>query len=252
MDSMILIEGGSGSSNGAVGDHAWYCRSTAILRMAARLHPQWLFSLIWLVLLIPACLRDAGYKLFASVRYRVFGKIDPAAAGDGAGCRLVTKAMRGRFLEYRVKDLEKAWRKKEKEEEDEQLRRQQRQQQQKEKEEGSAPAAAPAVVASPVRSRSPSSAAAPPLADLTAAAGSAEILAQTDAEIERQHCHAHAPGQQAAAAAAGDLPHQHSEGELARGEHEAEDQPHATDAEDVDTSEEGIKRRKQQPQKADL
>ena len=46
--------------------------------------------LIW----IPRPLRDAGYKMVAAVRYRVFGK------DDGGACRRMTKAIKARFLDH--------------------------------------------------------------------------------------------------------------------------------------------------------
>ena len=69
-----------------------HVRSTAALRVIARcgLPYSWLRILLWL---LPAPLRDAGYKMVASVRYLVFGK------DDGTTCRRMTKAIRQRFHE---------------------------------------------------------------------------------------------------------------------------------------------------------
>jgi predicted DCC family thiol-disulfide oxidoreductase YuxK len=59
--SIILIEGGRA-----------YLRSTASLRIAARLTPPW--SLARVFLLVPRPLRDAGYRVAAAIRHRIAGK----------------------------------------------------------------------------------------------------------------------------------------------------------------------------------
>ena len=64
--------------------------STAFITAVASLGFPW--SLLSLALLLPKALRDGGYKAFASVRYRLFG--------TGESCRLMTKEVRKRFLEY--------------------------------------------------------------------------------------------------------------------------------------------------------
>ena len=46
---------------------------------------------LWLLRLLPAPLADLGYRLFASVRYRLFGRRD--------SCRVPSPAERARFLD---------------------------------------------------------------------------------------------------------------------------------------------------------
>ena len=70
-----------------------HVRSTAALRVLQKC--GFPFNLVGhLAILLPRPLRDLGYKMVASVRYRVFGK------DDGSSCRRMTKAMRARFLDY--------------------------------------------------------------------------------------------------------------------------------------------------------
>lgn len=59
--SIILIEGGRA-----------YLRSTASLRIAARLTPPW--SLVRVLLVVPRPIRDAGYRVVAAIRHRIAGK----------------------------------------------------------------------------------------------------------------------------------------------------------------------------------
>ncbi len=59
--SIILIEGGRA-----------YVRSSASLRIAARLRPPW--SWLRVGLLVPVPVRDAVYRLVAAVRHRVAGR----------------------------------------------------------------------------------------------------------------------------------------------------------------------------------
>ena len=59
--SMILIEGGRA-----------YLRSTASLRIAARLTFPW--SLLRVLLLVPVPIRDAVYRVIAAVRHRIAGR----------------------------------------------------------------------------------------------------------------------------------------------------------------------------------
>lgn len=65
-----------------------HLRSTAALRVAARLSAPWR----WLrpLLLIPAPLRDLLYRLIAASRYRLFGKAD--------ACWVPTPTLARRFL----------------------------------------------------------------------------------------------------------------------------------------------------------
>lgn len=59
--SIILIEDGQ-----------VYLRSTASLRIAARLTPPWSWARVLLV--IPAPVRDAAYRVIAAIRHRIAGK----------------------------------------------------------------------------------------------------------------------------------------------------------------------------------
>jgi predicted DCC family thiol-disulfide oxidoreductase YuxK len=59
--SIVLIE-----------DNEVYLRSTASLRIAARLTPPW--SLLRALLVVPAPIRDAVYRLVAAVRIRLAGR----------------------------------------------------------------------------------------------------------------------------------------------------------------------------------
>lgn len=75
--SLVLIEG----------DHV-YLRSTASLRIAARLTApwRWLGVLLW----IPRPLRDAAYRVVATVRHRL--------ARPSTACELPPPELRGRLL----------------------------------------------------------------------------------------------------------------------------------------------------------
>jgi predicted DCC family thiol-disulfide oxidoreductase YuxK len=59
--SLVLIEGGQ-----------VYLRSTASLRIAARL--TWPWSLARVLLWVPRPLRDAGYRVVAAIRHRIAGR----------------------------------------------------------------------------------------------------------------------------------------------------------------------------------
>jgi predicted DCC family thiol-disulfide oxidoreductase YuxK len=76
-NSVLLIEDGT-----------LYDRSTAALRIAGQLSGpmRFLGVLLWL----PRPLRDLGYKLVASVRYRIWGKKE--------SCTLPPAGLRDRFL----------------------------------------------------------------------------------------------------------------------------------------------------------
>lgn len=81
LDSIVLVD--------QTGDHetvSWY--SDAIFDIAAELDRPWR----WLALFrwVPRVVRDAGYRAFAAVRYRVFGTLDH--------CRLPTEAEAERML----------------------------------------------------------------------------------------------------------------------------------------------------------
>jgi predicted DCC family thiol-disulfide oxidoreductase YuxK len=67
----------------------FWTHSAAVVRIFWRLGPVWRMTgtLLWL---IPRPLRDAGYRLIAARRYRLFGQRET--------CRLPTEAERARFL----------------------------------------------------------------------------------------------------------------------------------------------------------
>lgn len=68
-----------------------FVRSEAALRTIAQLDAPW--NLLSVFYVIPAPIRDAGYKLVARYRYRVFGQV--------AECRRPTPQLEQRFLDYR-------------------------------------------------------------------------------------------------------------------------------------------------------
>lgn len=69
-------------------DGRYYTRSTASFRIMRRL--AWPWPLLYVLILIPAPLRDLGYKLIAGNRYRLFGKEE--------SCFIPTPEIRSRFL----------------------------------------------------------------------------------------------------------------------------------------------------------
>lgn len=77
LDSLVLVEPGRTS---------WY--STGVLRMASYLPAPWRWATV--LLWVPRPLRDAAYRAFAAVRYRVFGRVER--------CRVPRAAEVGRFL----------------------------------------------------------------------------------------------------------------------------------------------------------
>lgn len=77
VDSIILIEN----------DHA-YLYSDAALKLARTLGGAW--SLLYVFAIVPTPIRDWLYKLFATYRYRLFGKKDV--------CMVPTPAVKERFL----------------------------------------------------------------------------------------------------------------------------------------------------------
>jgi predicted DCC family thiol-disulfide oxidoreductase YuxK len=77
LDSILFLENGR-----------LYSRSTAILRISGQLDGVWRWGKA--LLIIPAFLRDAAYKLVARNRYAWFGKRD--------ACRIPTPDLRDRFL----------------------------------------------------------------------------------------------------------------------------------------------------------
>ena len=77
IDSVILIEDGKA-----------YTHSTAALRIARRLGGLW--SWLYVLIIVPAPIRDFFYRLFARYRYRMFGRKDQ--------CMLPSAEVRARFL----------------------------------------------------------------------------------------------------------------------------------------------------------
>ncbi len=73
-----------------IDEDAAHVRSTAALRVLRYLGAP--YRLIFVSIVLPRPIRDAAYRLIASVRYRIFGK-------DDAACRRMTPAMRARMLE---------------------------------------------------------------------------------------------------------------------------------------------------------
>jgi predicted DCC family thiol-disulfide oxidoreductase YuxK len=81
LETLVYVEASGGRER-------VHLRSEAALRVFGELGGGWR-RLAWL-LALPRPLRDAGYRLFARVRYRLFGRL--------AACRLPTPAERSRFL----------------------------------------------------------------------------------------------------------------------------------------------------------
>ena len=77
-DAIVLVEGGR-----------LYTRSTAALRIARRLTFPWPLTAVFLA--VPRPLRDRVYALFASRRYRWFGRRET--------CMVPTPELRARFIE---------------------------------------------------------------------------------------------------------------------------------------------------------
>ena len=72
------------------GQERVHLRSRAVLALCAVVFqptPAWLPFVAWL----PVPLADLAYRLFASLRYRIFGKLD--------ACRVPSDAERARFLD---------------------------------------------------------------------------------------------------------------------------------------------------------
>ena len=81
-ETMIYLETGDGRLQP-------YCRSDAVLRIAAQL--PWPWRLLTLIRALPRSLRDWLYDLVARNRYRLFGQRQE--------CRIPTAGERHRFLE---------------------------------------------------------------------------------------------------------------------------------------------------------
>jgi predicted DCC family thiol-disulfide oxidoreductase YuxK len=81
LDSIAYVDAGDGSER-------VHLRSDAVFRILAELDRpwRWLAMLRWL----PRPLTETGYRIFARLRYRVFGRLDQ--------CREPTPAERQRFL----------------------------------------------------------------------------------------------------------------------------------------------------------
>jgi predicted DCC family thiol-disulfide oxidoreductase YuxK len=79
LDSLVLIE-----------ENKLYFRSTAALRIARKLNSLW--PILYILILIPASLRDYLYNWIGKNRYRWFGK--------KATCRIPTKLEKEKFLSY--------------------------------------------------------------------------------------------------------------------------------------------------------
>lgn len=77
-DTMVLVEGGRAG-----------IRSTAALRMLARL--GWPWKVMAMFLIVPRVVRDAVYRLIARNRYRLFGRVE--------ACALPPEGFEGRLLQ---------------------------------------------------------------------------------------------------------------------------------------------------------
>lgn len=81
LDSIVLVEGPPGE------EHAVW-RSEAIFRICAQLPGAWR-AISWFGVL-PRFITDAGYRIFARLRYHVWGRLE--------ACRVPSAAERARFL----------------------------------------------------------------------------------------------------------------------------------------------------------
>ncbi len=75
--SLILIEDGQ-----------LYLRSTAVLRIAARMTAPWRLARVFL--LVPAPIRDAAYRVVAAIRHRI--------AGRSNACEIPPPEIRARLI----------------------------------------------------------------------------------------------------------------------------------------------------------
>jgi predicted DCC family thiol-disulfide oxidoreductase YuxK len=75
--SIVLIEG-----------NEVYLRSTASLKIAARLSPPWSYARVFLVVPIP--IRDAVYRVVAAIRHRI--------AGRSNACEVPPPSIRARMI----------------------------------------------------------------------------------------------------------------------------------------------------------
>lgn len=81
LDSLVLVEQIGGRER-----LSWY--TTGVLRMAGLLPAPW--SWLRVLLWVPAFLRDPFYRLFAAIRFRVFGHVEQ--------CRIPSDDEAGRLL----------------------------------------------------------------------------------------------------------------------------------------------------------
>lgn len=81
LDSIVFVDRTHGDER-----VSWY--SSAVLEVTGHLGAPW--SLARMFYLVPAFIRDFLYRAFASIRYRVFGKID--------SCRLPSESEAARML----------------------------------------------------------------------------------------------------------------------------------------------------------
>ena len=81
VDTIVLVEV-------AGGEERIHLRADAVFRIAARVPGRWQ-RLAWLRIL-PGWLTDLGYRVFARLRYRIFGRLD--------ACPVPDPAIRARFL----------------------------------------------------------------------------------------------------------------------------------------------------------
>jgi predicted DCC family thiol-disulfide oxidoreductase YuxK len=75
--SLILIE-----------DHQVFLRSTAALRVAARLRAPWRYAAV--LLFVPRPIRDAVYRVIATIRHRI--------AGESNACEIPPPEIRARMI----------------------------------------------------------------------------------------------------------------------------------------------------------
>lgn len=81
IDTVIFVERCDGEERVSV-------RSAAVLRITARLGGAWRFLGVGWIL--PTFMRDAAYRAFAALRYRIFGTLE--------SCRIPAPEERERFL----------------------------------------------------------------------------------------------------------------------------------------------------------
>lgn len=87
VDSVVFVEHESGPG-GAPGVERVTVRSKAVMRMLR--HVRGPYRHLAALGVVPAFVLDAGYELVASIRYRVFGKLET--------CRVPNASVRERFL----------------------------------------------------------------------------------------------------------------------------------------------------------